>query len=85
MTADSDWDALRARLEQTQEAVAAEIHAYPPPIPACDAQFDHLLERREALSEALARLDAARKNGSSTLESFLAELPDLDEGGRLGD
>ena len=85
MKPDSDWDALRARLEQTQEAVAAEIRTYPPPIPACDAQYNHLLERRQALSAALARLDAARKDGSSTLESFLAGLPDLDEGGRLGD
>ncbi len=81
MTSPSDWDALRARLVQTQEAVAAEIRAYPPPIPACDAQFDHLLERREALSEALARLDSARKDGSSTPESFLAGSPGLDEGG----
>ncbi len=85
MTTVSDWDALRARLVQTQEAVAAEIRAYPPPIPACDAQFDHLLERREALSKALARLDAARKDGSLTPESFLAGLPGLDEGGKLGD
>ncbi len=85
MKPDLDWDALRARLERMQEAVAAEIRTYPAPIPACDAQFDHLLERREALSEALARLDAARKDGSSTLESFLAGLPGLDEGGRLGD
>ncbi len=85
MKPDSDWDALRARLERMQAAVAAEINAYPPPIPACDAQFDHLLERREALSAALARLDAARKDGASTLESFLAGLPDLDRGGKLGD
>ncbi len=85
MKPDSDWDALRARLAQTQEAVAAEIRTYPPPIPACDAQYNHLLERREALSKALARLDAARKDGSRTLESFLAGSPDLDDGGRLGD
>ena len=81
MTSPSDWDALRARLVQTQEAVAAEIRAYPPPIPACDAQYNHLLARREALSEALARLDSAREDGSSTPESFVAGLPDLDEGG----
>ncbi len=85
MTTVLDWDALRARLERMQEAVAAEIRTYPPPIPACDAQFDYLLARREALSEALARLDSARKDGSSTPESFVAGLPDLDEGGRLGD
>ena len=85
MKPDSDWDALRARLERMREAVAAEIRTYPAPIPACDAQFDHLLERREALSGALARLDAARKDGSSTPESFVAGLPGLDGDGRLGD
>ncbi len=80
MTSPLDWDALRARLERMQEAVAAEINAYPPPIPACDAQFDHLLERREALSEALARLDAARNDGSRTPQDFLASTPILAEG-----
>ncbi len=85
MTTDSDWDALRARLEHMQEGVAAEIRAYPPPIPACDAQFDHLLERREALSEALARLDAARKDGSSTPKDFLASTPILAEGQGAGE
>ncbi len=85
MKPDSDWDTLRARLEHMQEAVAAEIRAYPPPIPACDAQYNHLLARRAALSKALARLDTARKDGPSTPESFLAGLPGLDEGGRLGD
>jgi chromosome segregation ATPase len=77
MKPDSDWDALRARLEQTQEAVAAEIRAYPPPIPACDAQFNHLLERREALSKALARLDAVRKDGEDPSQSLRAELSAL--------
>ncbi len=77
MKPDSDWDALRARLAQTQAAVAAEINAYPPPIPACDAQYNHLLERREALSEALARLDAARKDGSGPAQSLHAELSAL--------
>ncbi len=77
MTVDSDWDALRARLEQTQEAVAAEIRAYPPPIPACDAQYNHLLERRAALSAALARLGAARKSGSSPAQGLHAELSAL--------
>ena len=85
MTTDADWDALRARLERMRATVAAEIRTYPPPIPACDAHFNHLLERRAALSEAVAALDAARKDGSRPLESFVAGLPDLDEGGRLGD
>ncbi len=80
MTADSDWDALRARLVPLQEAVAAEIRAYPAPIPACDAQYDHLLERRAALAAARARLDAARESGAATIEDFLASTPILAEG-----
>ncbi len=80
MTADSDWDALRARLVQLQEAVAAEIGAYPAPIPACDAQYNHLLERRAALAEARARLENARKSGAGTVEDFLAVTPLLAEG-----
>ncbi len=75
MTNDSDWEALRARLMQLPEAVAAEIRAYPVPIPACDAQYNHLLERRAALVEARARLDAARENGAGTVEDFLASTP----------
>ncbi len=77
MKPDSDWDALRARLAHMQEAVAVEINAYPPPIPACDAQYNHLLERREALSEALAYFDAARKDGSSPAQSLHAKLSAL--------
>ncbi len=80
MTADSDWDGLRARLARLQETVAAEIAAYPAPIPACDAQYNHLLERRAALAEARARLDAARQSGAGTVEDFRARTPLLAEG-----
>ncbi len=80
MTNDSDWDALRTRIVDLQEAVAAEIRAYPAPIPACDAQYNHLLERRAALVEARARLDAARESGAGTVEDFLASTPLLSEG-----
>ncbi len=80
MKPDSDWDALRARLGRMQEAVAAEIRTYPPPIPACDAQYNHLLERRQALSQALARLDAAREAGAGPAQSLHAELSALAAG-----
>ncbi len=80
MTSDADWDGLRVRLAQLQEAVAAEVRAYPAPIPACDAQYNHLLERRAALAAALASLDAARADGAGTVEDFLAATPLLAEG-----
>jgi hypothetical protein len=80
MTADSDWDGLRARLMQLLEVVAAEIRAYPAPIPACDAQYNHLLERRAALAKALASLDAACETGAISAEEFRAQTPVLAEG-----
>ncbi len=79
MMENPDWDALRARLTHLQEAVAVEIRAYPTPIPGCDAQYNHLLERRAALNEARARLDAARETGQATAEDFLAQTPVLAE------
>ncbi len=54
MTADSDWGGLRARLVQLQEAGAAEIGAYPAPIPACDAQYNHLRARRAKPAHVVA-------------------------------
>jgi len=50
-------DAIRAHLLALKRPVDAEIRAYPPPIPACDAQFNYLLDRRAELSRALVRLD----------------------------
>ncbi len=77
MTSQLDWDALRLRLARMKESVSAEIECYPPPIAGCDAQFDYLLDRRRLLSEALAGLDAARQDGSSTVAAFMANSPIL--------
>ena len=49
---------LRARLTQERERVLAELRAYPPAVPACDAQFNYLLEQRDGLGRELGRLDA---------------------------
>ena len=81
MTMESKWLAMRAQLVALQEAVALEIRAYPLPIPACDAQYNHLLERRAALTEARNRLDDASEGGAVTVEDFLAETHAL----RCGD
>ena len=40
---------LRARLTQERERVLAELRAYPPAVPSCDAQFNYLLEQRDGL------------------------------------
>ncbi len=80
MVGDSEWDVLQVRLTHLREAVAAEIRAYPAPIPACDAQYNHLLERRKALAAALASLDATRETGTATPEEFRASTPLLARG-----
>jgi len=48
---------LRRQLLRAREGVLEEIRAFPPAIPACDAQFNHLLEQRDALGRDLGRLD----------------------------
>ena len=49
---------LRLQLTQERERVLAELRAFPPPVPACDAQFNYLLEQRDGLGRELGRLDA---------------------------
>jgi hypothetical protein len=79
MTADIEWEALRHRLEEEKSAVAAEIEAYPRPIAGCDAQFNHLLERRRSLWEELSRLEAARGEQAISPEDFLRSSTCLDQ------
>lgn len=43
----------RRRLLAERAQIVAEIRAYPLPIPACDAQFNWLLERRAQIERAL--------------------------------
>ena len=49
----------RRLLEEEKRRLDAEIRAYPTPIPRCDAQFNHLFERREEMVRELERLDNA--------------------------
>ena len=44
----------REQLLEEKAQVGAEIRAYPFPIPACDAQFNWLLQRRAEIEQALA-------------------------------
>lgn len=53
----SDYSAIRAalseELQRERERIYGEIHNYPPPIPACDAQFNHLIQQRSAVTQEL--------------------------------
>jgi hypothetical protein len=75
MSRNADWTMLRATLEALQRSVAEEIRAYPFPIPACDAQFNRLLELRRLLPEELARLDFASSEAGASIEAFVRTSP----------
>ena len=75
---------LRDYLDGKRLQIAREISSYPPPIPACDAQFNHLLEERARLSDELGRLDALRADSSAhenyveLIDAFAASSPNID-------
>ena len=59
---ESAWKRVRACLERERHRVYEEIKNYPRPIPACDVQFNYLLEERAGISEELERLEAAEES-----------------------
>ena len=75
MVARSDWERLRLGMELLSKAVAEEILRYPAPIPACDDQFNHLLELRRLLPAELTRLDAAQEADSVEVSDFIQSSP----------
>lgn len=75
---------IRERLESEMSRVRDEIRRYPAPIPACDAQFNYLLESREALSSALAHVrvliaDGTRNGAGVSVEAILDSSHGLDD------
>jgi hypothetical protein len=55
-------------LDAVKRSLDEEIRAYPTPIPRCDAQFNHLYERRARLTQVLGSVNAALAQGDSTQE-----------------
>lgn len=47
----------KLRLQQARAALHDEITGYPTPISGCDAQFNHLLEERHRIAQAISQLD----------------------------
>ena len=75
MSTEPDWSDLRRRLQALMREVAEEISAYPRPITACDAQFNHLLDLRRQLPGELARLEDAASDPSASVEAFIRLSP----------
>ena len=83
------WDTIRAYLRSEKDRILEEIRAYPTPIPRCDAQFNHLIEKRERLVQELALLDAAAtsstvaSDGTARIEAFIASSDYFDDDAKL--
>ena len=73
----SAWTMIHQHLHKEIQRVHDEIRNYPAPIPACDAQFNFLLEERESLSSELARVrkfmgqDTDPEIARSSIDAFL--------------
>jgi len=52
--------ALRSVLTAERDRIALDMRDYPTPIPACDADFNTLIDERIRLADAVVRLDALR-------------------------
>jgi len=83
--ANSVWTRIHQQLEGEMRRVREEIRTYPAPIPACDAQYNFLLEEREALTSELYRLRELMTGGdssqdpSSSVDEFLNVTTHLDD------
>jgi len=76
-------EATRIHLATAKGKISEAIRNYPPPIPACDQQFNHLLEERHRLGAALRRLDVIKEQILSArdqleaIQALIRESPDL--------
>ena len=77
-------EASLIHLATAKGRVSEAIRNYPPPIPACDQQFNHLLEERHRLGAALRRLDAIKeqifpaRERLEAIQALIRESPDLE-------
>ncbi len=63
-------DAMQAALERARTAISLELAEIPPPAPACDVNFNRLLEERARIADALqvlGRLRAAEPDRAAVL------------------
>jgi hypothetical protein len=75
------WQEIRQVLEAEKQRIFQEIHYYPPPIPACDVQFNSLLAERASVLQAMGRVDGLLKQRlpaedlASLLNEFMRTSP----------
>lgn len=69
---DDLWQEIRTYLEQKRDEIYQEIRHYPPPIPACDQQFNYLLEQRTQVHQALRRVEKAQQTRGTRADAARA-------------
>src|SRR5829696_6857354 len=72
----SAWSQIRAQLQAEKARIYEEIGTYPPPIAACDQQFNFLLEERTRVSQELDRLNEAAA-ASLTIEDSIKRMEEF--------
>lgn len=77
-------DLVEAALREVRESINREICEVPPPIPACDANVNRLLEDRARVVDALQALAQmrARRVTPSRFMQFVASCAGLDQATR---
>ena len=75
------WQDIRVKLEHARQRIQAEITRYPAPIPACDADFNFMLEERARLCAMLDHMhDTATLEAIARVDAYLLAARYLDDG-----
>jgi hypothetical protein len=80
--AESMWKRIENDLEAQRLRIYEEIKNYPRPIPACDLQFNHLLEKRAGILQEMDRMHEAQEErlggALNLLQNFIRASSYLD-------
>ncbi|MCY4300203.1 MAG: hypothetical protein OXC68_00505 [Aestuariivita sp.] len=60
MTIDSKISSALQNLRKANDLLTHELRTYPTPISGCDAQYNYLIGRRSAVSDAIRLLEEER-------------------------
>jgi hypothetical protein len=86
---ESVWLRIRDHLENRRDRISEEIKSYPTPIPACDVQFNYLLEQRAGVAQELNRLAAVHKehmpgrDENEAIDEFIEKSDFIDEDAKV--
>lgn len=85
MTLEAIWLEIKTHLEKKKRQIQEAIINYPPPIPACDVQFNYLLEERTRITQELRRVqevsgdDANSSDSARLLHEFINTCACIDD------